>query len=130
MNTENGIDVDALGQATDTTFGRSSTVASATFSVKAKHISEKLLRVDYVCVITYAADRPLSEAKKKYDDESDSAINSTMKKIREEYKRISGKALKAKQVGDPNTNIEAVSISAFSPIRRGYYRRSVAFELG
>lgn len=130
MNTENEIDVDALGQATDTTFGRSSTVASATFSVKAKHISEKLLRVDYTCVITYAADRPLRDAKQKYDAEGDSAINSAMKKIREEYKRISGKALKAKQVGDPDSNIEPVSLSVFSPIRRGYYRRSVAFKLG
>lgn len=129
MELENGLDVDALGQATDNTFGRSSTTACATNSVKIRLVGDGLLQVDYLSSVTYASDAMMRDVMKKYGDESDSAINSAMKTVKAEYRRICDKQLKTKAVGNPDSSIEAVNMSPHSPIKRGFYRKRCVFEV-
>lgn len=130
MQTEKEIDVDALGQACNSTFGMSSTTVAPTWSVKAKLVSEDRLQVDYLSVITYASETSMRAVEQKYDGESESAINQAVKRIKEDYKNLASSALKAKRVGEPVSSIEPISMSAYGPVRRGYYRRRVVFELG
>lgn len=130
MQTDTGVDLDALGQAMNTSWGNSSTRVAATFSVKAKLARDNMVQVDYLSTLTYAEGTPMYAVMKKYDAESESAINGTLKQIKEDYRNIAGKSLKMKRVGDPTSSIEPVSMSAYSPIRRGYYRRRVMYELG
>lgn len=130
MHTSKDIDLDALGQAADNTFGRSSTVAAATFSVKVRVVSEDRLQVDYISSVTYASETSMRAVMQRYDDESESAINETLKRIKADYKNAVGKALKLKKLGEPQSSIEPVSSSPFSVVRRGFFRRRVVYEMG
>lgn len=130
MQTEKAVDIYALGQATDNTFGRSSTTVAPTWSVKTRIIGENRLQVDYLSVITYAGEQSMRLVMNKYDAESESAINETLKSVKAEYKNISGKGLKIKKLGEPESSITPITMSAYGPVRRGYYRRRVMYELG
>lgn len=129
MSDDKGLDVNALGQATNTSFGRSSTMSSATFSVKVRQITDDRLRVDYIVIVTYAEGNSLRDLTQKYASEAQSAINETLKKVKAEYKELSGKTLKAKQLGDPSSALEPVSLSAFSQVRRAYFKYNVVYEI-
>lgn len=130
MELDSGLDIDALGQATDQTFGRSSTTKCPTWSVKGKLVGQDVLQVDYMCVVTYAGSVVSREVMKKYDDESESVIADAIKAIKAEYKRVCDKKLTTKrETRQTDESIEPVSMNVHSPITRAFYRKRAVFSV-
>ena len=124
------VDVNALAQATDTTFGRSSTTKTATFPIKMRQVGSDRLQADYICSVNFVQQVSLRDMKKKCDDEAKSAIDDALSKVKKEYKDITGKALKVKKLATVDSSIEPVAMNFFNPVRRGYFRYRIVYELG
>ena len=122
------IDINALGQAIDTTWGRSSTPLSAQYSVKMKMIGN-CLQVNFGTIVNIGSTHEMTEMKRRYDYEATSVINDAMKKVKKEYKDLSGKSLKTKEIGSED-GLDIIGLAVHNPTRRAIYRRSVLFELG
>ena len=69
------IDINALGQAFDTTFGRSSTPKTSSYSVKASFVGENLLSISYAAVVNFGNEREMIELKRRYEDEARKIID-------------------------------------------------------
>lgn len=132
---EKNIDLNALGQALDTTFTRSSASSGPvlnTHSVKAGFApGEKLrVKVTYTCVVNMVRDRDIAESKARYEKEGDSYIDAATKKIVEEYKANAEKgSIKLNRV-DVGTSIEIVDLNIHNNKRTALFRRIAHFDVG
>jgi len=122
------IDFDALGQAIDTTWGRSSTPSVATQSVKVLITGADCIEVRYATIVNLVHDRELVELKTRYTDESSSVIDQTLKKVKESYKEQCSKAIKFKQISEKDS-FEFVNMNIHNSKRTAYFRRSVFFKV-
>lgn len=120
-------DVNALGQAIDTSWGRSSTPKTATYSVKFT-LSGTLLTASYASIVNFASPVNLAELKKKYSSESETVIDSTLKNVKSTYKSLSGKTLKLKEHSKTD-DVEIIGLAIHNPKRTAYYRKKIVFEV-
>jgi hypothetical protein len=116
------IDFNALGQALDTSWGRSSTPKTASYSVKSKIQGSNQLLVTYQTVINFRTQVELLKAKHRFVEESVSITNDALKQTKSLYKEITGSALKAKELSSTD------SIEMVSP-RMAVYRRKTIVEV-
>ncbi len=123
----NKIDYNALGQAIDTTWGRSSTPKTAGYSVKMSMHGDTLV-VNYAAVVNFGSEREMIVMKRSYTEESASVINEVLKNVKETYKKLSGKPLKTKEMVS-NDSLEIIGFAVHNPKRTAYYRRKTVFEL-
>lgn len=123
------IDYNALGQATDTTFGRSSTPKSSSFSVKMSMLGPDRLLVSYAALVNFGTERQMIEMKRLYAEESQSVTDAVLKNVKQNYKELAGASLTAKEISSVD-NLEIVGMSPYNPRRTAYYRRKTVYELG
>lgn len=131
---EKNIDLNALGQALDTTFTRSSASSGPvlnTHSVKAGFTPGEKVRVKvvYTCIVNMVRDRDIRESKDRYEKEGDSYIDAATKQIVKEYKELAGKGLKLNRV-DVGTSIEIVDLNIHNNKRTALFRRIAHFDVG
>lgn len=127
---EDKIDYNALGQSIDTTFGRSSTPKTASYSVKITLLGTDRVLVSYQAIVNFATERQMIDMKRAYASESDAVINAVIKNVKASYKELTGNALK--MVNNPLTTTDSVEIIGFNvhnPKRTAYYRRKTTFEI-
>lgn len=122
------IDFNALGQAVDTTFGRSSTPTGASQSVKFVIKDGNTLEARYVTIVNLVTERELVDLQKKYVDEANQVINIAIKNVKEVYKEITDESLKLKQVSDED-KFEIIDLNIYNRKRTAYFRRNVVFEM-
>lgn len=123
------IDFNALGQALDTTWGRSSTTSCATQSVKMTLLNAEMLEVKYVTIVNLVHDRELVELKKRYTDESTTIIDQSLKGVKETYSELAKEGtVKFKQV-DEKDSFEFINMNIHNSKRTAYFRRSVFFKV-
>ena len=122
------IDLNALGQAIDTTWGRSSTPQTASYSVKFNIAGNQLL-VSYIAVVNFGTERQMIEMKRRYVEESVSVINAALKGVKERYKSLVDSSLTVKEIGSSDS-LEIINGNFHNPKRTAYYRRKTAFEVG
>lgn len=124
------IDYNALGQAIDTTWGRSSTPRTASYSVKMQLNNESVLTVKYGVIVNFATERQMIELKRQYASEADSVIAETIKRVKSIYKDLTGDSLTTKVVKESESDsLEMISLNVHSARRSAYFRRSVLVEL-
>lgn len=119
---ESKFDINALGQVIDTTWGRSSTPKTSTYSIKAIILNEDKLQVTYQTVINFKDERDLVRAKRQCEDESVKLTNEALKHIKQSYKDLSGSTLKTKEAGTS----DVVDVVAR---RTAVYRRKTVLEI-
>lgn len=125
------IDFNALGQAIDTTWGRSSTPKTASYSVKMSMLGPDRLLVSYATIVTFGTERQMIEMKRSYSGEADSVCAEVIKKIKSIYKELTGSTLSTKAVKDGETDsLEIINLNVHTARRSAYYRRKAVFELG
>jgi len=121
------IDINALGQAIDTTFGRSSTPKMATFSVKFK-ISGQVLCASYASIVNFASEKQMIETKRAYATEADAVVKSAIKKVKADYKSISGKNLTLEHISDQDSvSVEIINMNVHSAKRTAYFRKKTCY---
>lgn len=123
------IDYNALGQAIDTTFGRSSTPRAPSFSVKFSMLGPDRLLASYAALVNFGTERQMIDMKRMYEDESKSVVAAVLKDVKSTYKDLCGESLTAKEISAV-TNLEMVNMSPFNPRRTAYYRLKTVFEIG
>lgn len=125
------IDFNALGQAIDTTWGRSSTPRTASYSVKMSMLGPDRLLVSYAAVVNFGTERQMIEMKRAYSGEADSVVAEVIKRVKSIYKDLTGSALATKAVKDGETDsLEIINLNVHNARRTAYYRRKAVFELG
>jgi hypothetical protein len=132
------IDLNALGQAMDTTFTRSSASHGPvinTHSVKAVfvgHDETPKIKVTYTVVVNMVRDRELVESKARYEKEGDSYIDAAIKQISKDYKEWvaenSKQNVKFDRV-DVGTSIEIVDLNVHNQKRTALFRRTATFNV-
>lgn len=128
MAKDKTIDFNALGQAIDTTFGRSSTKNGASKSVKMRMLDAEKLEVRYMVIVNLVSEREMVDLKKRYKEESDDVINSALKVVKETYKDLSESSIKFKQVNDVDS-FEVIDLNIYNGKKTAYFRRTIVFEM-
>ena len=122
------ININALGQAIDTSWGRSSTPKTASYSVKFTLQGEGRLQASYAAIVNFGTERQMIEMKRRYAEESISIINEVMKTVKANYKSLAGAGLTAKEITSTD-NLEIIATNFHNPKRTAYYRRHTVFEV-
>jgi hypothetical protein len=121
----------ALGQAIDTTWGRSSTPKTASYSVKISLMGPDRLLVSYAAVVNFGTERQMIEMKRAYASESESIVNEVIKRVKSTYKELTGSTLSAKSSKEGHVDsLEIINLNIHNAKRTAYYRRKAIFELG
>lgn len=123
------IDFNALGQVMDTTWGRSSTPKTASYSVKLTMLGPDRIEASYAAVVNFGTERQMIEMKRHYAEESVSITDAVMKSIKSNYKELTGETLTAKEHASVDS-IEIINFNVHNPRRTAYYRRKTVFEIG
>jgi len=120
----------ALGQAIDSTWGRSSTPQTASYSVKVALAGSDRLKVSYAAIVNFATEKQMILLKRRYSSEADSVVAATIKRIKSLYKEISGESLTIKVVKESESDsVEVININIHNVNRTAYYRRTCFVEL-
>ena len=122
------IDFNALGQAIDTTWGRSSTPKTASYSVKFTLAGDSLLVASYQAVVNFATEKEMILMKQNYSQESVDIIYAILKNVKSVYKDITGKNLSVKEYSTTES-IEIINFNVHNPKRTAYFRRKTTFEI-
>jgi len=119
--------INTLGQILDTTFGKSSTVKNATFSIKTK-MSGNDIHVMYTTITNIVTDRPPREQVREQERISEKLIDDFISQVKKDFKSIDGATLKLKK-GESTDEVEVISMSAYNPKRTAYYRRRAVYTI-
>lgn len=121
------IDYNALGQAIDTSWGRSSTPKTASYSVKFTMAGDVLV-ASYQAVVNFASEKEMILMKRMYEEESQNVIAEVLKNIKSVYKDLSGNTLTVKEY-NTSTSVEIIGFNVHNPKRTAYVRRKTSFEI-
>ena len=123
------IDYNALGQAMDTSWGRSSTPRTASYSVKLTMLGPDRLLASYAAVVNFGTEKQMIDMKRRYSDESESITNEVLKAVKANYKDLAGSSLSSKELSSVDS-LEIIGFNVHNPRRTAYYRRKTVFEIG
>lgn len=124
----NTIDFNALGQAIDTSWGRSSTPKTASFSVKLSLQGPDQVKAVYKAIVNFGTERQMIETKRRYAEESEAIVNEAVKVAKANYRDISGESISFKEVA-ASDSLEIISLNIHNPKRTAYYCKTVLFEV-
>ena len=123
------LDYNALGQAIDTSWGRSSSPIVNSFSIKMKMVGQDMLSVTYQTIVNFASERQMLQVKLREADLSLSNIKSVLDAVKQSYKDLTSKTLKTKEVNSGDS-VEIIGFGVHNPKRTALYRKQVMFEIG
>jgi hypothetical protein len=123
------IDYNGLGQAMDTSWGRSSTPKTAGYSVKLTLLGPDRLLASYQAIVNFGTERQMIDMKRRYSEESEAVTNEVLKVVKANYKELTGESLSAKEVQSVDS-LEIIGFNVHNPRRTAYYRRKSVFEIG
>ena len=123
----NTSEINVLGNVCNTTWGNSSTKISPTMSIKTS-LSGNIMTVRYTTIVHFASEQAMSQQMDIFSDESAKLTNDYMKNVRKEFKELTGRALKVKQL-ESNDSVEITYTSPYSPRKIAYYRRVTTFKV-
>lgn len=129
MATEKNIDYQALGQIIDTTWGRSSTPATSTFSVKINVLNANTLRIDYHTVFNFANDKEMLTVKLRIEEEAKRVTKGVVASTKKTYKRLTGSTLRFEEISSGGM-FELVGFGKPSSRKTAHYKFTTTFEIG
>jgi hypothetical protein len=123
------IDYNVLGQSLDTTWGRSSTPKTASYSVKVTMLGPDRIMTSYAAVVNFGTEKQMIEMKRRYSDESESVTSEVLKAVKGNYKQLAGATLTTKELSSVDS-LEIIGFNVHNPRRTAYYRRKTVYEIG
>jgi len=123
------IDYNALSQILDTTFGKSSTPQTASYTVKFSFSGSDRLLATYIGIINFSSRTDALTVKKSSSEDADKLVKAYVKSLKERYKDITGEAISLKEV-DQTDSVEMIGGGYHhTPKRSAYYRKTFIFEM-
>jgi hypothetical protein len=123
------LDINALGQAIDTTWGRSSTPKTASYSVKFSFLGESRLLASYKVITNFVSEGEMIKMKRQCSEESQDVIAEHVKSVKEIYKELTGDSIALKEES-ATESIEIIGFNVHNPKRTAYFRKKVIFNIG
>ena len=130
MTEEKKLNINAIGQIIDTTFGRSSTPKCQSYSVKFSMPGYGRLAVSYAAVVNFGSERRMIDVQKNYKEEAESIIAAAIKNIKQHYKELTDETLYVKLI--PNSisdSTEIINLNVHNAKRTAYIRRKAIYEI-
>ena len=122
------IDINALGQAMDSTWGRSSTPKTASYSVKFTFAGQNRILASYKVIINFVSEKEMILMKRGCQEESQSVIDACVKSLKDSYKSLTGDNVTFKEQSSSDS-LEIIGFNVHNPKRTAYYRKQVFFEI-
>jgi len=122
------LDLNALGQSIDTTWGRCSTPLAATHSVKFQLLGGNMIQASYQVITNFVSEKEMILMKRSCSEDSLTAIAANIKSVKDSYKDLTGDSLTFKEVSSSDS-LEIIGFSVHNPKRTAYYKRKTIFEL-
>lgn len=123
------LDYNALGQAIDTSWGRSSSPIVNSFSVKMSLVGQDMLLVSYQTIVNFASERQMLQVKLKEAELSSDNIKAVISAVKNSYKDLTSNSLGLKEVSSSDS-VEIVGMAVHNPKKTAIYRKKVMFEIG
>lgn len=124
------IDYNALGQAIDTTFGRSSTPKTSSYSIKMSLTSKETLLVSYIAIVSFRSEIQMIDSKRAHTEEANLAIAATIKRIKSIYKELTGNTIKLSENKETIQNsVEIINMNCHNANRMAYFRQKIVFTI-
>ena len=122
------INLNALGQAMDDTWGRSSTPKTASYSVKFSFYGGNRILASYQVITNFVSERQMIDMKRRCSDESLDVINAHVKSIKDSYKKLAGESITFKEEASTES-LEIIGFNVHNPKRTALFRRKTIFEV-
>lgn len=119
--------VNTLGQLINTSYGKSSTVAAPTSSIKMS-LQGNALIVKYITIVHYASEQSMREQSKEHERAADQLTKKTVSEVENGFKKIEGKSLKLTRKNF-DSGIELISMSPYNPRKVAYFRLNTTYEI-
>jgi len=123
------IDYNALGQAIDTSWGRSAAPIVNSFSVKMSMMGPDMIKVSYQTIVNFASERQMLQVKLRESEMSDENIKTVIDSVKKMYKDLTTKTLSLKEHSSGDS-VEIVGMAIHNPKKTALYRKQVVFEIG
>lgn len=124
------LDFYALGQAIDTSWGRSSTPKSSSYSVKMTMSGEDAIVFTYTAIVKFTNKCDMILLKRAYAEDADKVIQASIKRVKDSYKELTGKTITLKAKEDTvSDSLEVISYNAFALSRSAYFRRKIIVQV-
>jgi hypothetical protein len=121
------VNLTALGQAIDSTWGRSSTPKTASYSVKISFAGAGRLLVSYQAVVNFVTEKEMILMKRAYAQEAASVVKATLDAVKSDYKSMTDQGLKFSEVS-ASDSLEIIGYGVHNPKRTAYFRRKSIVE--
>jgi hypothetical protein len=122
------IDYNALGQILDSTWGKSSTPQTASYSVKFS-FTGNMLAATFICIMNFASSAEANMVKKTTSEDADELVKRYTVSLKEKYKKITGQTLTLKEV-DASDSVEMIGGGYHHTSKRtAYYRKTFRFDM-
>lgn len=122
------IDLSALGEAIDTTWGRTSMPAINGFGIKMTLAGMNQLNLTYQTVVNFASEREMIMTRRNEESLASENVKMIIDSVKKQYKEKSGSTLKLKEVSCVDS-VEIIGLNVHNPKRTALFRRKCLFEL-
>lgn len=116
-------EIRALGQATETTFGYSSSDRKLT-----SRLNGDVLELQYMTVVHFAGELALSQQLEARREEANQIFADGLKRIKAEFKESVDRALTTKEL-NRDDDVELISATSNSPRKIAYFRSKVQLQV-
>ncbi len=116
-------EIRALAQATETTWGYTSSDRKLT-----SKMNGEVLELQLMTVVHFASELALSQQLNAQRDYANDIFKSELKRIKEEFKESTDRALVTKEI-DRDDDVELISATSNSPRKIAYYRANVKLQV-
>ena len=116
-------EIRALGQATDTSFGYSSSDRKLT-----SRLNGDVLELQYMTIVHFAGELALSQQLEVRREEANQMFTEGLKRIKAEFKESVDRALTTKELSRDD-DVELISATSNSPRKIAYFRSKVMLKV-
>tara|TARA_B100001094_G_C18112731_1_gene762168 strand:- start:253 stop:621 length:369 start_codon:yes stop_codon:yes gene_type:complete len=116
-------EIRALAQATETTWGYTSSDRKLTSKLQGD-----VLELQLMTVVHFAGERALSQQLGAQRDYANDVFTSELKRIKSEFKDLTERALVAKEL-NRDDDIELISATSNSPRKIAYFRANIKLQV-
>lgn len=102
-----------LGTIINDTFGQTYEASPGNFKTVAKILGEDRLKITSMCVVNLLNRENMHKASKDAEDQLVKATNEFLKKVKADFKKAAGRALKTKKE-DHDLSVELLTMSGYS----------------
>jgi uncharacterized membrane protein YhiD involved in acid resistance len=122
------INLNALGEAIDTSWGRSSSPVIGGFAVNMTLAGQNQLILTYQTMVNFSSEHEMHKQKQFETEQASRNVKTVVDSVKKKYKDLTGSTLKLKE-SKSSDSLEIIGMNIHTPQRRALYRKKCVFEI-